>query len=497
MTGIKDGGRATRRGLVLVAVILAMFTTAVEATIVATAVPSITADLGGFEHFSWVFAVFLLAQAISSPIYGKLADLYGRKPVYFVGTSLFLLGSALSGLSTNMPQLILFRGLQGIGAGSVQPISSTIVGDLYTEEERGHVQGYLSSVWGISSIIGPALGAFFVQYATWRLVFWVNIPLGIVSMALLGLFLHEHLERQRHSLDYWGAALLALAVGTLMLVLVRGESLSAQGFWLPSLLLAGAVALAMAFVWRERQAPEPMLPLEIWTRRVIAVGNSGSLVTGALLMGVTAYLPTYVQGVMGQSPTVAGFALAAMSVGWPLASTIGGRLMFRTSFRLTGVLGGFCLLLGAAGLITMSPEDGPLWAAAAAFLTGLGMGFTSVVFLVAIQSSVPWELRGVATASHMFMRMLGQAVGVALMGALLTHSIGGYLSTSGGRASIDLLMDTAGRSLLTGSELGALTITVAAALRNVYMVGGVLALLAFLIVWQIPPRIATSPPLKQ
>lgn len=480
----------TRRGPVLAAMMLAMFMSAVEATIVATAMPTIVAELGGFSLFSWVFAIFLLTQAVTIPVYGKLADMRGRKPVFYVGTTIFLVGSLLCGFAHTMVQLVVLRAVQGVGAGAVQPIATTIVGDIYTPAERARIQGWLSSVWGISSVIGPALGAFFAEKLSWSLVFWVNLPIGIASMLMLAAYLHEDVEHRAHQVDYVGSVLLMGSTTVVMLALIQYDQLSKQGgYALPALVVLGMAGL-VAFFFHERRAAEPLLPLSLWKERVIAVGNSGALITGALMMGITSFLPTYVQGVMARSAMVAGFALAMMSIGWPIASTIAGRLMLRTSYRFTAVAGGVALLGGAGLLMALSPRHGALFAASASFVTGAGMGLTSTVFIVSIQTAVPWKQRGAATSSNMFSRIVGQAVGTALFGAVLNVGISeraGSAALSSG--SLDLLMDPGKRSTLAPERARELSKALAGALHNVYLIGGVLAALTFFVVLALPYRL--------
>jgi EmrB/QacA subfamily drug resistance transporter len=471
----------------MAALMVAMFMAAVEATIVATAMPTIVADLGGFSLFSWVFAIFLLTQAVTIPVYGKLADVYGRKPVFFFGATLFLIGSTLCGFSWSMEALIAFRALQGLGAGAVQPIAVTVVGDIYSPAERARIQGYLASVWGISSVVGPALGAFFVQKLHWALVFWVNLPIGLASMAMLAVFLHEGVQRRPHRIDYLGSALLMVGTSALMLALIQGSSLTGS-------MLAGLVALAAAalvgFLAHERRAPEPMMPLDLWRYRVIAVGNLGALTTGALIMGITSFLPAYVQGVMGRPATVAGFALAMMSIGWPLSSTAGGRLMVHTSYRFVAILGGVGLIAGCAVLVVLTPERGPLWAGSGSFLVGIGMGFTSSTLLVAIQSSVNWSRRGVGTSGFMFMRIVGQALGAAAFGAVLNYGV--HRGAPGQGDVINLLMKPATRGELAPALLDSLTQVMATSLRQVYAIGGVLALATLVLALGLPSGLRPS-----
>ncbi len=477
----------TRRPLVLAAMMLAMFMSAVEATIVATAMPTIVADLGGFHLFSWVFAIFLLTQAVTIPVYGKLADMRGRKPVFYVGATIFLIGSTLCGFAHSMQQLIVLRAIQGVGAGAVQPVATTIVGDIYTPEERAKIQGYLASVWGISSVVGPALGAFFAEKLSWSLVFWVNIPIGIASMIMLGAYLHENVEHRAHRVDYLGSALLMGSVTLLMLALIQGQDLLQSSPQALYALVAVGGAGAVAFLWHERRAAEPILPFSLWKDRVIAVGNGGAFVTGALMMGITSFLPMYVQGVLARSAMVAGFTLAMMSIGWPISSTIAGRLMLRTSYRFTAMIGGVLLLCGTALLMSMSPARGVLWAAAASFVTGSGLGYCATTFLVSIQTAVPWKQRGVATSSNMFMRIVGQAVGTALFGAVLNFGIarrvGAAALTSG---VVDQLMDAANRRDIPAARLQELVAAMDGALHEVYVIGGVLAAITLVSVFALP-----------
>jgi EmrB/QacA subfamily drug resistance transporter len=446
----------TKRPFVLAAVMLAMFMAAIEATIVATAMPSIVGDLGGFSLLSWVFSVYLLMQAVTIPIYGKLADLFGRKPVFLFGIVVFLAGSILCGFAESMFWLIVFRFIQGVGAGAIQPIATTIVGDIYTLEERAKVQGYLASVWGISSIIGPALGGIFVEYIHWSWVFWVNIPIGILSAIGLIVYLKEDVEKRKREIDYIGSSLLFIIVSGLMVVLVMGGVVWPWSS-ISMLLFIGGIALASYFfILQERRAAEPMMPLHLWKHRVILVSNLASLTTGAILMGVSTFLPTYVQVLMGYSPTVAGFVLAMMSVGWPLAATIAGRLMIKVGYRIMVFLGAFFLLLGSLVFVFLRPEYGPYMAGMGSFFIGVGMGLATTSFIVSIQSSVEWKVRGVATASNMFMRILGMTIGSSLLGGILNSRMMNYLNQQGTELEIDINLEMT-NELLSREKLNELS----------------------------------------
>ena len=425
------------RSLILVAVLLAMFMAAVESTIVATAMPTIVGDLGGFELLSMVFAVYLLTQAITIPFYGKLADLFGRKKVFLFGVSIFLLGSLLSGLSPSMEMLIVFRAFQGLGAGSVMPIATTIVGDIYTKEERARVQGLLSSVWGISAILGPLLGSLIVEYGHWPWVFWINLPIGIASLFIITLFLKEHLENKRVSLDLLGSLWMLLTIVSFLLLIIFGGKSFPWVSWWSALLLFVFILSFWLFIREERRAEEPMMPLSLWRMRTIAVANLATLMTGGLLISLSTFLPTYMQGVMGSSARTAGYALAVMSLGWPLASTVAGRMLLWLGARRTSLIGSFFLLVGALFFATLSQERSVLWAMSGSFLIGIGMGFTNTAYIVTIQNSVPWNMRGVATSSNLFMRMLGGTIGASVLGAVLNQVLI-YFFQSRGLTGVEL-----------------------------------------------------------
>jgi EmrB/QacA subfamily drug resistance transporter len=478
---------SARRRLVLAACLMATFMAAVESTIVATAMPTIVADLGGFSLFSWVFAVYLLTQAVSIPIYGRLADIYGRKKVFYAGAGLFLVGSTLCGFSKSMVALILFRALQGFGAGGVQPIATTILGDIYTPTERAHVQGLVSSVFGVSAVVGPTLGAFLVEQVSWQLVFWVNLPIGVAAIAMVAAFLEESVEHRQHRIDYLGSLLLTVGIGALMLVLVQGGSLPHM-----TTAIIGAVAVAALVVLgvHEKSIPEPMLPLELWRNRIILVGSLGGAVIAAVMIGVSAFLPTYVQGAMGRSATAGGLVLGMMSVTWAIASFYGGRLMVRTTYRLTAVLGTLALIAGTAVLIALTPERGVIWASVGSLLIGVGMGLCNTTFIVSIQAAVPWHQRGAATSSCMFLRFAGQSVGAAAFGAVLNLTM--LREAPEAVHMVDRLLDPAQRGGLAPAELVRLVDVVALALHNTYLLAGLLSVVALVLALMLPARLSPA-----
>ncbi len=485
----------TNRPIVLAAIMMAMFMGAIEGTIVSTAMPAIVGELGNFSLYSWVFSSYLLMNTVTVLIYGKLADLFGRKPVITFGIFLFLIGSILCGLANSMVTLIIFRFIQGFGAGAITPIATTIVGDIYSKEERAKIQGYLSSVWGISAVLGPALGGLLVQYVSWRFVFWINIPLGILAWIGIALFLNENVSKKRKSIDYKGAAFITVSTSILMYVLVEGGN---RWNWLsPQILglLLISVILFFIFYYHERKVDEPIMPFSIWKNRTILLANLTSFTTGIMLIGISSYLPTFVQGVMEKPPIVAGFTLTTMSIGWPIASTAAGPLMLKIGVRATSLIGGIALIVGSLMFVTLTPEAGPIWAAIGSFIVGAGMGLTSTTFIVAIQSAVSWEQRGVATAANSFMRNLGNTVSAAFLGGILNSQLMKYLMENGNEHtseltvnSITLLLNQEERSLLSLDALRLLQDGLTQSLHMVYYVVLFLAIVSIVFIWLLPKK---------
>ena len=455
--------------MIFFAACLAVFMVSVEATIIATAIPTIVADLGGLRLFSWVFGIYFLTQAVTIPIYGRLADIYGRRALIVVSITLFLVGSILSGFAHNMVMLIIYRGLQGLGAGGVMPLAITIVGDLYRGHERVKVQGYLSSIWGISAVTGPLIGAFLIDHAGWPTIFWINVPFGILCLIVIVRFLDERLQPRTHKIDVGGSFLLAGGVGTLMFVLVMLGNLPG------SLEIALAVLAAALIVWlivHELRTPEPMMPLQLYKIRVITISNSGNFAMGVLAMGITAFLPTYVQGAMGLSAVLAGSTLGITSASWTVGALIVSRLLKRVSFRVAAGAGGFLLIVGSAMLIAMEPGRGIWWPLVAGMILGLGFGVVNLIFTVTTQSAVGWEQRGAATASNQFMRQLGASIGTAAFGAVF--NLGLYARIPEAGEVVTRMMDPATRASLPPAETASYAAAIAASLHGVFIILGVL-----------------------
>ena len=483
----------TRRRAVTFACMMAIFMSAVEATIVATAMPTIVGQLGAFHLFSWVFAAYLLAQAVSTPIYGRLADLYGRKQMFISGSAIFLLASTACGFTWafgewGMVSLVLFRTIQGFGAGSLQSMATTIVGDIYPPTDRARVQGWLSGVWGLAALAGPVLGAFIVQHVHWAFVFWINLPIGIAAILIMASSLYERIELRSHHVDVAGSILLMLGVGGVLMTVVQAQNLSAP--LAASLFGVGIVALLLLIV-QERRAKEPIVPFQLWRQRIMAECSAGGLTIGALLMCVVAFLPTYVQAAMGRSVTFGGTALAIQSVSWSISAIIAARLMGLTSYRTAGLIGSAMLISGTALLITLDRDSAFMRLGAATLLVGFGMGFCNQTFLLSMQGSVHWNQRGVATASFLFARTIGQTIGAAIGGAMLNFGL--TRQVPGASDALERLLDPGRRDELGANMVARLGSAIAGALHEVYIVSGLLAVATLVIVLLLPARLSYAP----
>ncbi len=405
----------------LFALVLSMALVAMDTTIVATAVPQVVGDLHGFDLVAWVFSIYLLTQTVTIPVYGKLADQYGRKPVLVIGILVFLIGSALCAASWNMLALIGFRALQGLGAGSINATVNTVAGDMYTVQERGRIQGYLSSVWGISAVVAPAVGGAFAQYASWRWIFLVNVPIGALALTLIVHGLHEEVARHRHRIDYAGAALLMTATGLLILGLLQGDTWG----WgsAPSVAtFVGSVIAGVIWVLIERRAAEPVMPIHLWTRRLSGATWAATVTAGMITIGLSVYLPNWAQIVLGLSPVAAGFVLATMSMTWPVTSALSSRLYLRIGFRDTALIGGLFAIGSSLVFVSLGTHSPVILPIVGSMLLGVGMGLFFTPLIVGLQNTVGWSERGVITGGTMFSRYLGQSLGAAVFGAI-TNSV--------------------------------------------------------------------------
>lgn len=419
--------------LVVVSVMLSLFMAAVEATVVATAMPSIVNHFGGLGRYSWVFSSYMVASTTTTPLFGKLSDIYGRKPVFLVAMAVFLAGSILSGLSQSMDQLIGFRGLQGLGAGGLMPLSFIVIGDIFSFEKRARMQGLFSGVWGFASIVGPLLGGFLVDQLTWRWVFYVNVLPGFLAGALLWIAWREPAGRENRlplPIDYAGACLLSAGVVALLIGLF--EIGNPTGV----VLLAGCACLFAALFSVERNAADPVLPLSLFRDRLFAIGVSHGVLAGWALFGSASFVPLFVQISLGKSATVAGSALTPQMLAWVAASIIGARLLLRFSYRAVVLSGMSVLTLGSFLMSFLAPDTSLSSVMFSLSLMGVGMGLTIPSFMIAIQSRVDRSKLGTATATLQFSRIIGGALGVNVMGLILSMRLAANLKMAGMDASL-------------------------------------------------------------
>ena len=425
MSNSSTVGLRSERGPILLALMVTTGLIAIDATILATAVPTIVKELGGFAQFPWLFSIYLLAQAVAVPIYSKLSDVIGRKPIILIGIGLFLLGSILCGFAWSMPALIAFRAVQGLGAGAVQPMGITIAGDIYTLAERAKTQGYLASVWGISSVVGPALGGIFSSLDIWRWIFFVNVPLCVLAAFLIIRNFHEKIEKRAHKVDYLGSVLLTISLSLLILAILEGGQAWAWNSWQSFGAFGLGALVLVAFIFAERRAAEPVLPLWVFSRRLLLTTSLLGFGTGAVLIGLTSYVPTYLEGSLGVLPIVAGASLAALTLGWPLAAGYSGRFYLRWGFRNTILFGMAFTLAGSIVIASFAATPMVILVAVSCFVIGIGMGLSTTPSVIAAQSSVPWNQRGVVTGTGQFARSIGSAVGVAIFGAVANSIFNG------------------------------------------------------------------------
>ncbi len=409
-----------RQYVVVAALMLSLFLASMEATVVATAMPTIVADLGGLSIYAWVFSAYMLASTTMVPIFGKLSDIFGRRPVYLVSITIFLVGSTLCGFAQSMAQLVLFRAIQGLGAGGILPLVFTIIGDMFSFEERARLQGFTSGVWGVSSVVGPLLGGFLVDNAGWQWVFFVNLPTGLIAITLMMLAWRDVTPRTRAQVDFLGAGLLGGAIVSLLLALFQLNQ--PRGWELPAfaLLLALSAALFVALFFVERRAPNPILPIWLFRERLFATGTGHGFLAGFAIFGSTAFVPFFAQAVLGLSATAAGATLMPLILMWTIGSIIGARLLLRLGYRSIALVGMTLSVAGAVAMTALSATTPSWFIMLNGALIGIGMGFSVPAFLISVQTSVPKQSLGTATATLQFSRNIGGTIGTSVLGVVLT-----------------------------------------------------------------------------
>jgi len=458
--------------LVSLAVLASIFLASLNQTFVGTALPTVIGELGGLERYGWVFASFLITSTATGPLFGRLSDVVGRRPVFIAGILLFLAGSAAGGLIRSFDELIMARAVQGLGVGAIIPVGQTIIGDTFEMAQRAKVQGVFSSVWGISAIIGPVAGGVLTQYASWRWVFFANVPFALIALVLARRVPSERSTR-RPRLDWAGAALLLVAVSSLLLAL--------DGILAPWTFLL-AITGAALFLRVERRVPDPMIDLRLLRIPALRAGLATLLPAGMVMFGVLSYVPAYVQGVQGGTPIEAGAVLLPLSIGWPLASILGARLAIRRGYRPVLISGGACLAIGSALVATLRPDTPLAVPLVGLFLVGFGLGCATISSLLAAQSTVGRSQRGIATSLVNFLRSMGGALGVAALGAILAASLGPLA------ASANELLDPIGRRDIAPNVIASLAGPLSDGLERVFL--GILAagVAAFVIPLVLAPR---------
>jgi EmrB/QacA subfamily drug resistance transporter len=490
-----------RRWAVTIGIMTGMFLAALEATVIGTAMPTVIASLGGMNHYSWVFSAYLITSTVTVPLWGKLSDLYGRRLFYQLGIAIFLIGSALSGMSTSMTQLIIFRAIQGLGAGALIPLGMTIIGDIYTLHERARMQALFSGVWGLASVIGPIVGGFITDQWSWRWVFYLNIPVGIAAAVIMGFALKEPKRTSRPVIDYAGAAALTGAITLLMLALVEGGASLVTLLSLRNILLAaGAIVLGALFFVIERRAHDPIVPFKLFENRVVSISVIAGFLAGVAMFGAISFVPLYAQGAMGATATEAGSLLTPLMLSWVTVSVIGGRILMRVGYRAMCIVGFAVLTLGMIMLSMHDPLMPKFWLYLDLVTIGAGLGLTMLTLLIAVQHSVPRSQLGIATSLNQFSRAIGGAVGVAVMGAVLSAGLASQLARaamSGNgaltperaaalAANPSALIEPHARAGLPPEVLTVLKDAMAGAIHNVFWVGAVLAGLALVVSFMLP-----------
>jgi EmrB/QacA subfamily drug resistance transporter len=459
-----------RRRAVTAGLLLGMSLGALEATVIGTAMPTVIATLGGLAHYSWVFAAYLLTSTASVPIWGRLSDLYGRRRLYLAGIIVFIVGSALSGAATTMTELIVYRAIQGLGAGAVIPLSMTIVGELYALEERARTQALFSGVWGVASIAGPLVGGYITDVLSWRWVFYLNLPFGLLAIAIFWSAYPAKTQTTESRVDWIGSILLFTGVTALLVALgdVTDDALP----W-----YAATLVMLAAFVIVERRVADPVMPLDLFRHLVVSRSLLVVFMTGMAMFGAIAFVPLFVQVAMGGTATQAGQVLTPLFLGWVATSIAGARLTVRIGYRPVAILGGALLTAAFVALALVDSGTPMRVLLAIVFALGSGMGFSMLSLLLAVQHGVDRSLLGVATSLNQFARSVGAAVGVAIMGAILARGLGGT-SLAGGVGGM-----TAGTITLDGLARAQFV----HALNRVFGAGAVMAAIGLAAAFFLPP----------
>jgi len=484
-----------RRAWITSGVIVGLFLSALEGTAVVTAMPTVVSSLGGLELYSWVYSIYFLTATVTVPLWGRLSDFYGRRLFYIAGIGLFVGGSIFCGLSQSMVQLVSFRAIQGLGAGALLPLGMTIVGDIYSLERRARMQGWFSGVWGLSSIIGPLLGGLITDHLTWRWVFFLNIPFGLLAGAIIAVALVEPRNQRRSRVDYLGALLLIVSLSLLLVSLDQfrsGEPDTGQ-----FLALMTAVILLGLFIFQQGRVADPILPLNLFGDRMFSAAALNGLFSGMALFGAISFIPLFVQGVLGTGATEAGWAVTPLMLGWVIFSIIGGRLILIVGYRRTVIAGMVSLSIGFFLLSRVTVQVSPLELALILMLMGVGMGLSMVSMLIAVQNRFPRSYLGIATSATQFFRTIGASIGITIMGAVMAGQMMSGLSAMEATEQTeqiayvarhpDMIVNPLSRAEISSTLLPKLQGLLAMALQDVFFVGFIFSLLALAAAFLVPP----------
>ncbi|MBI4854768.1 MAG: MFS transporter [Acidobacteria bacterium] len=490
---------SNRRKLITIGVLTSTLLAAMESTIVSTAMPTIVASLGGLSRYSWVFSIYLLTSTISMPIWGKLSDLYGRRSCYLVGIAIFLLGSVLSGASQSMNQLIVFRAIQGLGSGAIVPLSLIVIGEIYTLEERAKMQGVFSSVWGVSSIIGPILGGFIADHFSWRWVFYINIPVGLVATAIIIFGMKDLVSHSltKPKIDYAGTVSLSLSISILLVACLESKEIASTKVIL--LLLLTFLFFAIAFIYFESKAEEPILPLNLFRNKVFLVSTLGNFFGGCILFGVISFVPLFMQVGLNTTATSSGKTIMFLLFSWICSSTVSGRLILHYGYRPLVIAGMLALVIGTSLLsLTVSSTSSIYNIYFSVAVIGVGMGLASFSILIAVQSSFPTDLLGVVTSSTQFFRNIGGVIGTGIFGSVmgisLTKSVNQISEKSLSQElekivnNPNLIVDVATRNNLAPSVITQFSNALSSALHLVFIISFFMSLIALLVAFLMPSK---------
>jgi len=475
--------------LIFGALLLVLLLASLDQTIVSTALPTIVGDLGGVSDLSWVVTAYLLSSTVAGPVYGKLGDQYGRKVVLQSAIVIFLVGSALCGISQNITELIVFRGLQGLGAGGLIVVTIAVVGDIFPPRERGRYQGYFGGVFGVSTVAGPLLGGFFVDNLSWRWIFYVNLPIGLIALAVIATVFQPRTDHVKHTIDYLGAALLAGGLSAIVLYTsLGGTTYSWTSPWMIAL-IAGGVVLLIAFVFAEARAAEPILPLELFRNRVFSVTSAVGFIVGLALFGAITYLPLYLQDVRGHSPTTSGLLILPLMAGLLITSIGSGQLITRFGrYKPFPVAGTALMTVGLLLLSRLHVDTSTAVTGAYMLVLGLGLGLVIQVLVLAAQNAVDYKYLGVASSGSTLFRQIGGSIGVAVFGAIFANQLtshlvgklppGAHVPASAANPAVVKTLPSAVRSVFATAITDALT--------TVFLVAAGIAAVAFFLTWLLP-----------